>query len=146
MSGMGKPTESKRKAELRKMGKDELKACARKCGIKPKSKENGKSRTLKKAELIDAVMSSEYKKSGGSIESNVEQITKTLQNVGKTKSTLDAQLTEAPPGVSQVAKSDGTVSASGKPNKRADIVRKIMKEKSLSMIDASKYVKQHKLY
>jgi hypothetical protein len=31
-------------------------------------------------------------------------------------------------------------------NKRAEIVKKIMKEKSLSMIDASKYVKEHNLY
>ena len=31
-------------------------------------------------------------------------------------------------------------------NKRSDIVKKIMKEKSLSMIEASKYVKLHNLY
>jgi hypothetical protein len=33
-----------------------------------------------------------------------------------------------------------------KVNKRAEIVRKIMKEKGLKMIDASKYVKAHNLY
>ena len=31
-------------------------------------------------------------------------------------------------------------------NKRCDVVKKIMKEKSLSMIEASKYVKLHNLY
>ena len=31
-------------------------------------------------------------------------------------------------------------------NKRAEIVKQIMKEKSLSLIDASKYVKEHNLY
>lgn len=31
-------------------------------------------------------------------------------------------------------------------NKRADIVRKVMKEKGLSMIEASKYVKKNNLY
>ena len=30
--------------------------------------------------------------------------------------------------------------------KRADIVKKIMKEKGMKMIEASKYVKEHKLY
>ena len=39
------------------------------------------------------------------------------------------------------------VEGSGKkPNKRAEIVKKIMKEKGLKMIDASKYVKEHNLY
>ena len=33
-----------------------------------------------------------------------------------------------------------------KVNKRAEIVKKVMKEKGLSMIEASKYVKAHKLY
>jgi hypothetical protein len=33
-----------------------------------------------------------------------------------------------------------------KPNKRAEIVKKIMKEKGMKMIEASKYVKEHKLY
>jgi hypothetical protein len=33
-----------------------------------------------------------------------------------------------------------------KPNKRAEIVKKVMKDKGLSMIEASKYVKEHKLY
>ena len=35
---------------------------------------------------------------------------------------------------------------SKKVSKRAEIVKKVMKEKGLSMIEASKYVKQHKLY
>jgi hypothetical protein len=35
---------------------------------------------------------------------------------------------------------------SGKPNKRAEIVRKVMKEKGMSMIEASKYVKANGLY
>jgi hypothetical protein len=41
-----------------------------------------------------------------------------------------------------------SMAGQGKPkiNKRADIVKKIMKEKKLSMIEASKYVKEHKLY
>jgi hypothetical protein len=33
-----------------------------------------------------------------------------------------------------------------KPNKRAEVVKKIMKEKGLKMIEASKYVKEHNLY
>jgi hypothetical protein len=40
-----------------------------------------------------------------------------------------------------------SMAGQGKPkNKRAEIVKKIMKEKKLSMIEASKYVKEHKLY
>jgi hypothetical protein len=43
----------------------------------------------------------------------------------------------------------GTMSGMGKdkkPNKRAEIVKKIMKEKGLKMIEASKYVKENNLY
>ena len=36
--------------------------------------------------------------------------------------------------------------AKKKPNKRAEIVKKVMKEKNMSMIEASKYVKQNNLY
>lgn len=40
-----------------------------------------------------------------------------------------------------------SMAGQGKPkNKRAEIVKKIMKEKGLSMINASKYVKEHNLY
>jgi hypothetical protein len=40
-----------------------------------------------------------------------------------------------------------SMAGQGKPkNKRAEIVKKIMKEKGLSMIEASKYVKENKLY
>jgi len=38
------------------------------------------------------------------------------------------------------------VSGKGKSNKRADIVKKVMKEQGLSMIEASKYVKANGLY
>ena len=33
-----------------------------------------------------------------------------------------------------------------KPSERIDIVKKVMREKKLSLIEASKYVKAHKLY
>jgi hypothetical protein len=36
--------------------------------------------------------------------------------------------------------------ASGKVSKRAEIVKRVMKERGLSMIEASKYVKAHNLY
>jgi hypothetical protein len=37
--------------------------------------------------------------------------------------------------------------ANGRPvNKRAEVVKKVMKDKGLSMIEASKYVKAHSLY
>ena len=39
-----------------------------------------------------------------------------------------------------------TVEAKGKPNKRADVVKKVMKEKGMSMIEASKFVKANGLY
>jgi hypothetical protein len=40
-----------------------------------------------------------------------------------------------------------SMSGFGKPkSKRAEIVKKIMKEKNMSMIEASKYVKQNNLY
>jgi len=45
--------------------------------------------------------------------------------------------------------SRGSYSGSGKPkrvNKRAEIVKKVMKEHNCSMIDASKYVKAHNMY
>jgi hypothetical protein len=45
--------------------------------------------------------------------------------------------------------SRGSYSGSGKPkrvNKRAEIVKKVMREHNCSMIDASKYVKAHNLY
>jgi len=38
------------------------------------------------------------------------------------------------------------VKAKGKPNKRAEVVKKIMKEKGMSMIEASKFVKANGLY
>jgi len=40
----------------------------------------------------------------------------------------------------------GSYFGGNKKNKRAEVVRNIMKEKGLSMIEASKYVKQHNLY
>lgn len=39
-----------------------------------------------------------------------------------------------------------SMAGQGKKNKRSEIVKNIMKEKGLSMIQASKYVKEHKLY
>jgi hypothetical protein len=44
------------------------------------------------------------------------------------------------------AKKKRMVSAGDGRRKRAEIVRKVMKEKGMKMIEASKYVKEHKLY
>lgn len=49
-------------------------------------------------------------------------------------------------GVKVKSEMKGSYMSGGGKSKRADIVRKVMKEKGLSMIEASKYVKQHNLY
>jgi hypothetical protein len=145
MSGFGKPmNEKKRKAELRKMSKDELKAVASKHDVKCRGKVNGKTRTLKKGELIDAVLKCEYKMEGSGT---------TLENAKEIKKMVEDYAAENPD-----AKKKAPMVAKGKPadkkllksapgkSKRADIVKKVMKEKGLSMIEASKYVKANNLY
>jgi hypothetical protein len=134
MSGFGKPmNEKKRKAELRKMGKDELKAVASKNNIKCRGKVDGKTRTLKKGELIDAVIKCEYGMKGSG---------DTLENAKEIKQMADDYKAKHPKG-----KEEGKGKPAVKPkNKRAEVVRKIMKEKNLSMIEASKYVKANNLY
>jgi hypothetical protein len=160
MSGFGKPAnEKKRKAELRKMGKDELKAVASKHNVKCRGKVDGKTRTLKKAELIDAVIKCEYgmKGSGDTLE-NAREI-KQMADDYKAKNP-EGKKSEPALGGPPAKKAPGGVEmvANGKPadkkllksapkkNKRAEIVRKVMKEKNLSMIEASKYVKANNLY
>jgi hypothetical protein len=160
MSGFGKPAnEKKRKAELRKMGKDELKAVASHHNVKCRGKVDGKTRTLKKAELIDAVIKCEYGMKGSGT---------TLENASEIKQMVDEYQAKNPEGKQTQSAIGGTPAkkapdgvemvANGKPankkllkpapkkNKRAEIVRKIMKEKNLSMIEASKYVKANNLY
>jgi len=170
MSGMGMHmNEKKRKAELRKMGKDELKAVASKHDVKCRGKVNGKTRTLKKGELIDEILKCEYSMKGsGTTLENAKEIKDLVQQMKKKPAQSGGPVvTEAPGGKHTIAKSDTPVLnqepgtqmvANGKPadkkllksapkkNKRADIVRKVMKEKNLSMIEASKYVKANNLY
>jgi len=45
-----------------------------------------------------------------------------------------------------VAQMKSVIGGARKPNKRAEIVKRVMQEKNLSMIEASKYVKAHNLY
>jgi hypothetical protein len=134
--GMGKPlNEKKRKAELKKMGKDELKAVASKNNIKCRGKMDGKTRTLKKNELIDAVLKCEYKMQGsGELADNALDIQKMAED-------YKAKHPEMKTG-----KGKPMTKPKGKINKRAEVVRKVMKEKNLSMIEASKYVKANNLY
>ena len=49
-----------------------------------------------------------------------------------------------PPAPAQPAMAE--TSGKGKPNKRAEIVKKVMKQQGMSMIEASKYVKANGLY
>jgi hypothetical protein len=49
-------------------------------------------------------------------------------------------------GVKVKSEMKGSYMSGGGKGKRADIVKKVMKEKGISMIEASKYVKQHNLY
>jgi len=160
MSGFGKPAnEKKRKAELRKMGKDELKAVASKNNVKCRGKVDGKTRTLKKAELIEAVLKCEYgMKGSGTVLENATEIQQMADDY-KAKHPEGKQTQSAINGTPAKKAPDGvSMEANGKPankklmkpapkkNKRAEIVRKVMKEKNLSMIEASKYVKANNLY
>ena len=46
----------------------------------------------------------------------------------------------------QLKKTIGSGVKQKKPNQRAEIVKKVMKEKGLSLIESSKYVKANNLY
>jgi hypothetical protein len=63
-----------------------------------------------------------------------------IERENKRREELEAQgLTVTPPG-------QPTVGTGGGRSNRAQIVKRIMQEKGLSMIEASKYVKSHNLY
>jgi hypothetical protein len=64
----------------------------------------------------------------------------------KPKSTGGAVNMGSRPTTQNMPSSSFSGGAKKKPNKRAEIVKKVMKEKNMSMIEASKYVKQNNLY
>ena len=61
------------------------------------------------------------------------------------KDTLDAAKKSAKKQVGKNVK-DAVKAVGGGRAKRAEIVKKVMKDKGMKMIEASKYVKQHGLY
>jgi ABC-type sugar transport system substrate-binding protein len=81
------------------------------------------------------------KKEKSKVEEKVLKAVEKKLKGGKNLSGMTDKRAEMKEGI--VAKSGAGMSGG---NKRADIVKKVMKEKGMKMIEASKYVKLHNLY
>lgn len=118
--------------------------------MKPKKKMEGKG-ILDTLEKI--VKETTTKKEGSGLADYLKGDMAKLKAKLRANRQSEAPITEAPITGSGMGKRPTTqnmpsssFSGGKKPNKRAEIVRKIMKEKGLKMIEASKYVKENNLY